>query len=720
MNFYSPRYDESPHADVGLEWWFVQGEFTAASGRRPFMICFFRHGLPTEAGDPKDGSMILSSILDPISGKQRTSSRIDRYLFDAALARNIGQSRLPVDQAHLRILLDELRLNGPFVNIDLVSEAARIDAAPLRIVWQDFSLIQGPARWDLRFREPGTDRLCAFELVPIAEEFSHFMEEPAQRMAFRTYPRLALSGRVGEEEVSGTAWLDHQWGDYTFLTAGKDVDRVLGWDWFGINFDDGEDWMAFLLKDASKGEVLYRRLLARDPAGRIQSFSEFDLETLGTWESPATNISYPVECRLHVPALGAAVEFKPLARDQEIPVFGLMRAVWDGAGEVTGRIGTRDVRGRARAEFHGYGYIFDIKEFLKTAAARVDRQLADVLPKTFEDTSLRSFLGPATWTYLPSAYDEMLSRPIWDLLSRGGKRWRPLFAIFLLDALGTSPRPYERLICALGELCHVGALIIDDIEDRSLLRRGEDAIHIRYGLETAISAANTMYFLPVLLMKDHPGLSEGQKLEIYEIYIRQLVRAHFGQALDLYWSKNMSVENLRTWVTGDLGGKILQMYAMKTAALIESMAEVAAIVAELRPEGRTACMEFATALGVGFQILDDIHNYSSSSEWKKVRGEDIAEGKLTYVLCRALESLGAEHRTRLMDIVGSENRRKDPEEIGRAIALVQTSGAIPACRQEAEDLIARKWDGVRGFLPPSEPKIMFQLLYRTLMDLRFE
>jgi len=73
-----------------------------------------------------------------------------------------------------------------------------------------------------------------------------------------------------------------------------------------------------------------------------------------------------------------------------------------------------------------------------------------------------------------------------------------------------------------------------------------------------------------------------------------------------------------------------------------------------------------------------------------------------------------------MDIVGSESRRRDPEEIRRAIALVRTSGAIPVCRQEAEDLIARKWEGVRGFLPPSEPKIMFQLLYRTLIDLRFD
>jgi geranylgeranyl pyrophosphate synthase len=707
-----------------MEWWFVQGEFTAEAGRRPFMICFFRHGLPTAAGDPKDGSMILSSILDPASGKQWTSSRIDRYLFDAALARNMGQSHLPVNQAHLRILLDELRLNGPFVSIDLVSESARIDAAPLRIVWRDFSLIQGSARWDLRFREPGTDRICAFELRPSAGSFEMELlqvpEEPTQRMDFRTYPRLILTGRVGEEEVSGTAWLDHQWGDHSFLAAGQGADRILGWDWLGINFEDGEDWMAFVLRDVSKGEVLYRRLLARDPAGRVQAFSEFDLVTLRTWESPATNISYPIEYRLDVPALGAAVEFKPLAEDQEIPVFGLMRAVWDGAGEVTGRIGTRDVRGRARAEFHGYGYIFDIKEFLKTAAARVDRLVADVLPKTFDDASLSNFLGPATWTYLPSAYDEMLSRPIWDILARGGKRWRPLFAIFLLDALGTSPRPYERLICALGELCHAGALIIDDIEDRSLLRRGEDALHIRYGLETAISAANTMYFLPVLLLKDHPDLSNDQKREIYEIYFRQLVRAHFGQALDLYWSKNMSVENLRAWVTEDLGGKILQMYAMKTAALIEAMAEVATIVAGLQPAGRTACMEFAAALGVGFQILDDIHNYSTSPEWNKVSGEDIAEGKLTYVLCRALESLPAEDRARLMDIVGSEKRRKDPEEIRRAIALVRTSGAIPACRQEAEDLIARKWDGIRGFLPPSEPKIMFQLLYRTLMDLQFE
>jgi geranylgeranyl diphosphate synthase type I len=724
MNLRGSDHDESPNDHVPLEWWFVQGYWDGPTGRRHFMTSFFRHGFKGESGESKDGYSYLCSTLDPASGDQKTATRIDRFFFDATLARNQARSSYNIDQSLVQALVEELTLNGPFINIDLVPEGAEVRSGPLGIAWGDYGLEQGPDGWRLRFKEPGSGLSGEYKLIPesaaLEIDVSRHLKGPDQGMFYKCYPRLRLTGEFGGAAVTGTAWLDHQWGDHAFLVAGEGSKRVLGWDWLGINFDDGEDWVAFVLRDVQKGEIVSKYVSTRDAQGNVRNHTEFDLVILKTWESPATSISYPVECRLDIPGIGASITFTPLALNQEIAVFGLTRAVWEGAGVVEGRIGGRAVHGRARGEFNGYGYIFDIKEFLKTAAERVDRQIEGFLPKAFDGPGVEKFIGPPRWAYVPSAYTEMLSRPLWDLFSRGGKRWRPLFAIFLMDALGKAPQPFEQLVCSLAELCHTGALIIDDIEDQSAVRRGGESAHIRYGLETAINAANTVYFLPALLIKNHPGLSDRQKLDVHEIYIRQMVRAHFGQALDLYWSRNMSPDNLRAWAGEDLAGRILQMYELKTAAPIEAIAEVVAVVAEADPASRAACLEFASALGVGFQILDDIHNYSESPDWKKTSGEDISEGKMTYILCRAMGLLPPGDRARIEAVVGSADRRKDPQEIRRATALVRGSGAIEACRTMAEDMIHGQWDNVRRFLKPSEPKIMFQLLYRALMDLRFE
>ncbi len=70
--------------------------------------------------------------------------------------------------------------------------------------------------------------------------------------------------------------------------------------------------------------------------------------------------------------------------------------------------------------------------------------------------------------------------------------------------------PYEQLLCVLTECIHNGALIIDDIEDDSLLRRGDTTIHLRYGVDVAINAGNTLYFLPPALVQEHPQLTDEQ------------------------------------------------------------------------------------------------------------------------------------------------------------------------------------------------------------------
>lgn len=718
--------DESPHPEFSLEWWFVHGYYQGASvSRRYFMTTLFRHGVLTDRGKRRESFSFLQSDYDGRTERPSRVSRFDRAFHEALVARGPDTVTYNIDRRIIRAFHDELKAGGLRTGeFEMAETSARLRSNPFSAGWEDFKLAQTEADFVLHFREPGKGRACRFRLLPerpcLDVESFRKGGDADRGMFYNAYTRLRLEGRRGRDAVKGLAWIDHQWGDPDSLMDEKGVKRVKAWDWFAVNFENGHDWLVYVLKDAQNQTPLARMILARDAQGNTRPLREFSLEPTEWWESPRTYIRYPVVWRLRVPELAAELAFRPFAADQEIPVYGAHRAIWEGAGEFSGVVGKRRVKGTARGEFHGYGYIFDAHDYFRAQVRRIDRHIEAFLPKDQRPAGVEQMAGPLADAIYPDVYKEMLAQPAWDLLSRGGKRWRPLFALYLLDALGVPPRIYEQFVCVMAELCHAGALIIDDIEDASHLRRGEPCIHLRYGLDTAISSANTLYFLPALLIKDHPGLDDAQRLIMHEIFARQMARAHLGQAMDLFWSRTLNEDMIRRWLNDARPGRILDMYALKTGAPVEGLAEMCAVVAGAERAVRDDCRAFARSLSVGFQILDDIHGYGRSSEWKKVRGEDIAEGKWTYVLAKALEALPAPDRARLAAIVGRKELRRRSEEIETALALVKRSGALTVCRDEARRIVDRGWKRIRPRLRPSEARAMLTLLCTDLMEMDFD
>jgi geranylgeranyl diphosphate synthase type 3/geranylgeranyl diphosphate synthase type I len=313
----------------------------------------------------------------------------------------------------------------------------------------------------------------------------------------------------------------------------------------------------------------------------------------------------------------------------------------------------------------------------------------------------------------------MISKPVWDLILRSGKRWRPIFGILMQEALGKPSVNYERSWC-LAELIHSGALIIDDIEDNSDLRRGEPALHIKYGLDVALNAGNLLYFLPTVELFHHEHLNDSQKLAIHEIMMDTCLKGHFGQALDIYWSRNMSSENLSSWMDDDIESKILQMYDYKTAAGPKGLARVASVLNNIEKNVEEAAVAFARAFAVGFQIVDDVHNFSGSPKWTKVQGEDISNGKLTYVIAKAVKMLDGEVRERFKEILCDKNLRTKEATLQEAVELVQQSGALDQCKQEARTMSMEGWQLFADAVPGCEAKIMLNMLHLKMLDLAYD
>ena len=317
----------------------------------------------------------------------------------------------------------------------------------------------------------------------------------------------------------------------------------------------------------------------------------------------------------------------------------------------------------------------------------------------------------------PALYTRMLSEPAWKLLDRGGKRWRPLLGFHLLGALGRDPEPFERLIAALAEFTHTGSLIIDDIQDRSSARRGGACVHLCYGDGPAINAANALYFMPQLLIMTQSGLTARRKLEIHRILVRQFVRAHFGQARDLDGSVPLKKATLKSLYGSAAAGNILRTYELKTAAPVAGLAEVCAVIAGVAPAVRRDCVEFGRALGTAFQIVDDVRDFDRPAKTGRERGKDLGEGKITYAILRALERLRGSARDELIHILASRTRRSNPADRERGMALVRRSGALAACRRDAEALVAPAWRTLAARLSPSGHKKFLKHLIAHLMDI---
>ena len=159
------------------------------------------------------------------------------------------------------------------------------------------------------------------------------------------------------------------------------------------------------------------------------------------------------------------------------------------------------------------------------------------------------------------------------------------------------------------EFIHAGSLVVDDIEDGSRIRRGRGALHVRYGMPVALNAGNWLYFWPFELVKKL-GLPHDKPLLVYEHYHRTLLRAHFGQALDL----GSRVDNLPP---GQIRETCLASMHLKTGALIGFAVSLGGIIGGAPEKAFRILNDFGRDLGVGLQMFDDLGNVIGRCEPSK-------------------------------------------------------------------------------------------------------
>jgi predicted secreted hydrolase len=314
-----PR-DHGAHPELRTEWWYITGQVESAGRIFGYQVTFFR---------------------SRVDAAQQMQSRFaaKQLLFAHAAVTDVQGRKLWHDQRIARSGFG-------------IAECATEDA---RIVLRDWSLRRDGDAWLARM--PAADFALDLRCTPTQpvllqgrQGLSRKGPQAAQASYYYSLPQLAVAGRLALRgrsfEVTGKAWLDHEWSEALMHP------EAVGWDWIGINLDDGSALTAFRLR-RKDGSTLWDGGSFRSARGDlyVAGPGETQFSPQRKWTSPASNASYPVEWILRTPADFYRV--RALVDNQELDSRASTGAIyWEGLAELIDSNG-RTV-GRGYLEMTGY------------------------------------------------------------------------------------------------------------------------------------------------------------------------------------------------------------------------------------------------------------------------------------------------------------------------------------------------------------------------------
>jgi predicted secreted hydrolase len=312
--------DEGSHPEFRTEWWYVTGWLERAA-RDPlgFQITFFRTRPEIDernpsAFTPRQVLIAHAALSDPARGRLLHDQRVARAALGLAGA-SAGPTKVWIDDW-------SLAREGSGYRARIPVGAFALDLA--------FAPTQPP-------------------LLQGEDGYSRKGPHPASASHYYSVPHLAVSGTIhasGQRtSVTGRAWLDHEWSS-SYMDS-----RAQGWDWIGINLEDGGALMAFRMRDAKGGKV-WAGGAHRDARGVRRAFApaEVDFTPLRQWRSPRTGATYPVAWRVRAGATELTLE--PLMDDQESDSRASVGTVyWEGAVRA---LAAGNEVGRGYLELTGY------------------------------------------------------------------------------------------------------------------------------------------------------------------------------------------------------------------------------------------------------------------------------------------------------------------------------------------------------------------------------
>ncbi|KAK5652458.1 hypothetical protein OQA88_10502 [Cercophora sp. LCS_1] len=262
--------------------------------------------------------------------------------------------------------------------------------------------------------------------------------------------------------------------------------------------------------------------------------------------------------------------------------------------------------------------------------------------------------------------EKVLTGPFDYLNGHPGKDFRSQL-VKAFDAWLEVPQESLEVITKVVGMLHTASLLVDDVEDHSVLRRGFPVAHEIFGIPQTINSSNYIYFC---------ALQELQKLKnpkVITIFAEELLNLHRGQGMDLFW---------RDTLTCPTEDDYLEMVGNKTGGLFRLGIKL------MQAESRTLidCVPLVNIIGLIFQIADDYQNlWSRQYTANKGMCEDLTEGKFSFPVIHSIRSDPS--NLQLLNIL---RQKTESEEIKRyAVAYMESTGSFEYTRKVIAVLIER-------------------------------
>ena len=296
---------------------------------------------------------------------------------------------------------------------------------------------------------------------------------------------------------------------------------------------------------------------------------------------------------------------------------------------------------------------------LAAAATKPHDRLRDYLADDMEavNTLIR--------TRMASEHAPRIPEVTAHLVEAGGKRIRPLMTLAAARLCGYAGEDHRKLAATV-EFIHTATLLHDDVVDESRQRRGRPTANLLWDNKSSVLVGDYLFSRSFQLMV------ECGSLRILDILSNASATIAEGEVLQLTAAQDLG--------TGEAIYR--QVIRGKTAALFEAATEVGGVVAGAPEAQISALARYGDALGMSFQIVDDLLDYGGASgDMGKNTGDDFRERKLTLPVIKAVAKADAEERAFWVRTI--EKGRQEEGDLETAMALLRKHGALEDTRAEA-------------------------------------
>ena len=319
--------------------------------------------------------------------------------------------------------------------------------------------------------------------------------------------------------------------------------------------------------------------------------------------------------------------------------------------------------------------------------------------------SIREYMG-ADWTAVQERIGSALRSDInllnatnESILSHSGKQMRPLLSLIMARACSGGREASDATVryAAASELLHNATLLHDDVADDSDQRRGVPTIMSLMGPAVSVLVGDYWLVKAVELVLD---ASDGD-MRVIRLFSKTLSDLAEGEMLQLQKAQSCDTDFQ----------DYLRIIYNKTASLFEAACVSAAISVDACPEYEKAAKDYAVALGLAFQIKDDILDYAGTESVGKPLGVDILEQKMTMPLLGAFVNAGPSEEERIRGVV--RNIVDHPEGRNEIVSFVKDNGGLEYAVAQLDKYVAQAVEALKVLPESKEKEMLVELAYFT-------